>query len=292
MDAIRPVDTSPAFIIAGVMKGATTSLHRWLEAQPEVWMPGPKEPNFFASDEQWAMGAQHYWELFAKAPPDKLTGEASVAYSFPALSERAATRIATTLPGIRLIFVLRHPVARARSHYRHEVQRSRERRSFAEAIGDPSNQYTARSMYHACLAPYLERFAPQQLCLITTESLVSPLSPGWSQVLDHLGLPRRTRPTEAYNITANKMPFNRPAEVLWRKGLLQRADRLPAPIRRLGRQVLSPNRRSYESLAGSAEIAIPPGSFDAVRADLHQLIERVRDRELSSELVSWASEPW
>ncbi len=40
--------TMPNFLIIGVMKSGTTSLHYYLKQHPQVYMSPVKEPNFFA----------------------------------------------------------------------------------------------------------------------------------------------------------------------------------------------------------------------------------------------------
>ena len=60
-----------------------------------------------------------------------LMGEASPYYlSHPLASER----IAQTCPNVRLIVLLRNPVARAYSHYWHQVRRGNEKLSFEQAL--------------------------------------------------------------------------------------------------------------------------------------------------------------
>ena len=89
-----------------------------------------------ARQKSWERGFEQYAELFVNAGPDELTGEASVAYTDPGGAGLAAARMHESIPDARLIYLVRHPVERARSHYRHEVQRGRETRPFRVAIGD------------------------------------------------------------------------------------------------------------------------------------------------------------
>ncbi len=81
----------PDFFIAGALKCGTTSLFNYLRAHPAVFMPANKEPNYFCGDlvAHWPDGAPfrvgtlaEYEALFSTAPPQALTGEASVFYLY------------------------------------------------------------------------------------------------------------------------------------------------------------------------------------------------------------------
>ena len=41
----------PNFFLVGVVKGGTTSLHRYLDQHPEIYMSPIKETNFFARNQ-------------------------------------------------------------------------------------------------------------------------------------------------------------------------------------------------------------------------------------------------
>ncbi len=63
------------------MKSATTSLYRWLDEQPEVFMAHPKETRLLLG--RLGPGPDWYSNLFADAVPGQMLGEASVNYSNP-----------------------------------------------------------------------------------------------------------------------------------------------------------------------------------------------------------------
>jgi hypothetical protein len=104
----------PDFLVIGAAKSGTTTLYAYLERHPQVHLPPAKEPEFFARDENFA---QWYRSLFDGARPDQVCGEASTIYTrFPQFPQ-AAPRIAEAVPGARLIYLMRHPVSRAYSHF-------------------------------------------------------------------------------------------------------------------------------------------------------------------------------
>jgi hypothetical protein len=235
----------PDFLIIGTMKSGTTSLYNWLGGQPEIFVPEVKEPSFFSLEDVWERGLSWYGSLFAAAGPGQILGEASVSYTRPEYSRPAAARISQTIPRVRLIYLLRHPVERIRSHYRHQLQRGRERRPFLEAISRPGNAYASQSLYYTCLEPFIERFAREQISIIRLEDLISPPVPGWRAVLEHVGIEHRPAPLSVHNVTGQKARFTRTMLWLWERGLISGLVRMPRPFRRFGKRLLLKRDATY-----------------------------------------------
>src|SRR3954470_10329564 len=130
----------PTVIAIGAMKCGTTALHRYLDAHPQISMATVKEVNFFIGattapdgDEdtwwqhgQWHRGVAWYAGLFDETAP--VRGETSPGYTSPASTE-AAGRMAAVVPDARLVYLVRHPLDRAVSQYRHHVRDGTETRS-------------------------------------------------------------------------------------------------------------------------------------------------------------------
>lgn len=116
-----PWRLEPDFIIAGEAKCGTTSLYRYIVAHPDIIAADRKEPNnFIAYPDSMAMCRSHYpmqaVRLWRKnvVRRDFVTGEASAEY----FSRRfVAEKIATKLPGVQIIILLRDPVQRALSDW-------------------------------------------------------------------------------------------------------------------------------------------------------------------------------
>jgi hypothetical protein len=116
----------PDFIVAGVQKGGTTFLdanlttHSEVEMNPNFFHRNPagkinfKEPNFFRYSTRYKKGVRWYKSLFNKN--DCVQGEASPNYIN---DEHAIKRIHAEAPGVKLVIILRDPVARAYSHFNH-----------------------------------------------------------------------------------------------------------------------------------------------------------------------------
>ena len=188
----------------------------------------------------------------------------------PTLSGRPlrASRIASFAPDARIVFVARDPLERIRSHFRHEVLRGRERRSFAEALRSGSAGYVDRSMYFRCLSPYMDRFSQEQICIVRFEDLFGASDDEWHHVLSFLSLPVRPRPSEHLNASAGKPQFTPAMRLLW--GRLRRIPAgTPAPIRRAAKRLLI--RRHPDPLIATVDEPVDEGVTSAIWDDAERL---------------------
>lgn len=147
----------PDFVLIGAMKAGTTTLFRRLGEVAGIDLPQAKEPHFFSDEQKWARGPDAYFTIFSNCAG--ITGEASAGYSDPLVAEVVAERLSSLIPEVRLLYALRHPVERMRSHYRHQVLRARELRDFGAAVQDPESDYVRRSLYGRVLEIYLRHFS-------------------------------------------------------------------------------------------------------------------------------------
>jgi hypothetical protein len=189
----------PNVIVVGAMKCATTAMHRYLDAHPQISMSLLKEVNFFIGPEvaphddpetwwrsgQWHRGVEWYASLFDPSAP--VRGETSPGYTSPDASE-VPGRMARVIPDARLVYLVRHPVQRAVSQYRHHHRDGTERRPLEEALLDPGSQYLARSRYHERLAPYLDLFPVEQVLVVVQERLLRDRRSQMARVYAHLGV--------------------------------------------------------------------------------------------------------
>jgi hypothetical protein len=157
--------------VIGAMKAGTTSLYHYLRAHPQVFMPAIKELDFFVAGPNWARGLPWYQKQFAGAGPDAVAvGEASTIYTTYPSADGVPARIAAHLPGVRLVYVVRDPIERIRSHYRHRVAIGTETASFERAVRD-NPIYTDWSRYATQVDQYLEFFSRSHLLIVTSEEL-------------------------------------------------------------------------------------------------------------------------
>jgi hypothetical protein len=263
----------PDFIIIGAQKSATSSLYWWLQDQPECFLASPKETNFFSFDRDWSKGLGWYSDQFSAARPGAMLGEASVSYTYAATCAIASERMAATVPAARLVYVVRDPIERLRSHFRHEVQRNRERRPLGMAILEPDNAYVGNSCYFSCLRPYTERFPREQICIVRFEDLVHEPHVAWSDVLRFLGLPERQAPGTAANVTRENGGWSPAMRWLKEKRILRFSTvaRLPGPVRKVGRRLLISDGREFERKLEASHESIPEEITDLIWRDVKRL---------------------
>jgi hypothetical protein len=158
----------PTFIVIGAMKSGSTSLRNYLAAHPQVFMTEPKEPHFF--DREWDRGIEWYRSLFADAGSAIARGEASVTYTYEYDTPRIAERIHSQLPDAHLVYLMRHPVERIRSHYAFQVLHRGETRPIAIALQE-DDFFLQASRYAFHLEAFLEHFSRDRILLLTSDQL-------------------------------------------------------------------------------------------------------------------------
>lgn len=160
----------PNFLIIGAMKAGTTALYEYLHQHPQIFMAEPKELDFFVN--HWNEGLGWYESHFEDACDAIAIGEASPNYTKVHDHPETPTRIAEVLPDARLIYIVRHPVERMISMYRHLVVDGVESRPIADAFLENCD-YLNTSRYAYQLSPYVELFGRSQIHLIKSEDMRS-----------------------------------------------------------------------------------------------------------------------
>ena len=189
----------PEVIVIGAMKCATSAVHEYLHAHPDVAMSGLKELNFFNGPDEpphadedawWQTGQWHRgldWYCSQFDPAAAVRGESSPAYTSPSFPEVAA-RMAATIPGARLVYLVRDPVERAASQYAHHRRDGAELRPLADALLDDDSQYLDRSRYHERLEPFLRLFPRHQIRVVVQERLLRDRREEVAALHRHVGL--------------------------------------------------------------------------------------------------------
>jgi hypothetical protein len=177
----------PTFIVIGAARSGSTAVYEYLTQHPDVFMSEPKEPHYFAfpgerldfrgpgddllMNQAAITDRWRYSQLFAQASGAKAVGEASVSYLYyPA----AARRIKESIPGVKLVCVLRNPADRAFSSYMFMLSRLLEPAAdFRTALADEDRRvaegwhhlwhYRRMGYYHAQLKHYFDLFDRDQL---------------------------------------------------------------------------------------------------------------------------------
>lgn len=200
----------PDYLDIGCQKCGTTSMYRYMTDHPDILPARDKQLHYF--DRTHTPSLKDYAENFPYGHPSSgtITGEATPYYIFhPAYALRIP--IADTLPHTRLIILMRNPVSRAWSHYRHEVNKGSEQLPFAEALAAEESRlsgeverllaepgyrsynhvkysYKARGRYAEQLLPWLQRFPRERFLFLAAEELFNSPHATMARVFDFLGL--------------------------------------------------------------------------------------------------------
>lgn len=190
------------FIVIGAQKAGTTSLFEYLRRHPELCLPAAKEVPYFSHDANYGRDWGEYLRrAFPFADPSCRWGTVTPQYMVGGIYDAAPSpggaitasdertvpgRIHRWLADVRLIAILRDPVARARSHYAMAALNGWEDRSFSKAVEEllaPDALISARRVpretsgyvtwgeYGRILAGYLEVFHREQLLVLFTAEL-------------------------------------------------------------------------------------------------------------------------
>jgi hypothetical protein len=164
-------------------------------SHPDVYMPvRRKEIRFF--DRHFEQGPEWYEEFFCPADDAhayRAIGEISPQYLY---CDECPDRISVTLPGVRLLLMLRHPVDRAYSTYGFTVQRANYRGSFTEFL-ESRPSVLERGFYSRYLERYLRQFERGRILVMLFEEAVADLDATRGRLAAFLGIDAARFPEDA-----------------------------------------------------------------------------------------------
>src|SRR5688500_5667340 len=271
MQKLDRTDSVPSFLVIGATKCGTESLHAYLSRHPEVFIH-PKELRFFTREFNLERGAAWYRDQFSGAGSARAVGEGSNAYTRDPVYGGVAARIQRALPSVRMIYVIRHPIERIRSHYRHRLVQGTEWRSPDAAIReDPA--YLAASCYGHQLDRYRRHFPAEQILTLRLPDLVSRPEATLARLCRFIGVSETQGAVfPKLNVTADRIVTPQ---------LLRNLSRFPAAkpyVARASRRI----RRA--GLGGTVPAGETPFELSRRTRD-HLAATFGKDRELLSRLV-------
>lgn len=183
-----------SFLGIGAQKCATTWLHHALSLHPDVRTSDPKELNYFTAT--YDRGELWYESHFADAGDDVICGEASPTYFF---SMDAPERAYRYNPALKLIAVVRDPVARAFSNHLHEIRKGHipEDTPFESALA-ANPAYVLQGHYREHLTRWIDRFGREALLVLVAEELAVDPGKGYADVCAHLGVSAEAPPGDLH----------------------------------------------------------------------------------------------
>lgn len=180
----------PNFLIIGAAKCATTTLCQMLSAHPQIFIAPGKETYFFTDERLFAKkGWSWYESLFVDGRNLPFRGEGTPFYSMRDEYPQVADRIAASLPDVKLIYMVRHPLRQIESWW---MQARANGNTFAppdfnRAIRDRFTWMVQPANYRRQLEPYLERFDQRQILVQFYEDFCSDPAAVLRRVLLFIG---------------------------------------------------------------------------------------------------------
>jgi hypothetical protein len=179
----------PNFLIPGAGKSGTSFVASMLGTHPDVFIPLIKEPSFFSTypgEGFYLKGMPYYQKYFVGYRGEIRIGEASTVYMFDPASPAL---IRENLGLIKLIFILRNPIARAYSNYWQDIKGGHKLPGFHFFITsgcDRSKEMVYVSRYDLHLKRYLHFFSREDILIITYDQLKSNPRAVFDSITDFL----------------------------------------------------------------------------------------------------------
>lgn len=158
------------FMLIGAQKAGSTSLSYQLAQHPQIEFCLQKEPDFFSKSRDWKANLAEYHALYEEKP-GKFYAEGSTTYTWIPEYPETAWRIQTYNPNVKLLYIMRHPVERAISHYTHHLLKDRTKYPKEVEIFEVPT-YINHSRYAMQLRPYFELFPRENILLILFEEYI------------------------------------------------------------------------------------------------------------------------
>jgi len=176
----------PDFFIIGAAKSGTTTIHKYLCRHPQIFMPNLKETEYYSDNLIYKKGSNWYSNLFLNAKENQLCGEASTTYSRAPHTPNVPIRIFKDSPNAKFIYIMRHPIDRAYSHYCHHM-RGGVTMTFEEAL-KKDNIYLDCSKYIDQIKMYLPYYSRKNFLFLFFDDFIKSPQDFFKKILKFLDL--------------------------------------------------------------------------------------------------------
>jgi len=162
MSDARPSDIT--FVVVGCQRCGTTWTDAALREHPQVFLPALKQTYFF--DRNFERGMEWYLQRFdgIEANHDAV-GEVATGYCLP----QAVPLMASNLPDVKVIMIMRHPVDRAYSNFQSRCAEEGWS-SFTEAL-DADEDLLARGRYIEQIDLLMEHYGRDRFLAVLYDDL-------------------------------------------------------------------------------------------------------------------------
>ena len=260
------------------MKCGSTTLFRDLDASPSVSFPAHKEPHNLLDDAVLSsQGKAEYAKLYKNAKPDQRLGDASTGYTKLPTHTGVPQRAKAVLgESIKLIYIIRNPIKRIESHYRHLQSRPNAKPTSLEEVLQSFPEVIDYSCYGKQLNAWRDVFPEENFHVMSLEKHEQSRESSTNQVCDHLGIPHcgHLVETEArWNSSLSKPVAQGPLAPIITSPFYRNNVRplLGRGIRDLARRILLPKAKPASAVWTEATWELARGRLEADAALLASL---------------------
>ncbi|WGZ96020.1 MAG: sulfotransferase [Candidatus Thiothrix putei] len=201
------------FIIVGSQKSGTTTLFDILSSHPHLIGSKPKEPDIFLK-KNISLG-----KYFDTKQQESCFFEASTKYTFSTdLSGKAIELMYEHNPSMKFIYIIRNPIDRIASSYKHFYERGYIDYSFNTALNNylPLIEITK---YYSQIKPYVEKFGRDNILILKFEDLINDKENTVKEVSKFLNIDHSKFNKDYINIhsnnSKNKIKFSKKYDLLF-----------------------------------------------------------------------------
>lgn len=175
----------PDFLIIGAMKCGTTSLHEYLGKHPDIFVSKQKEIHYFADNNFKRYPIDWYKSHFLSSKRIVGTSPQNYTKRDNKYYQNIPLRIKKIIPNVKLIYIVRDPIERYKSHISENF--------FGEPEHDriynmETEQYFKTGLYYHQLELYLRYFELDQILVLTLEELIEDKLITLNRVFKFLGV--------------------------------------------------------------------------------------------------------
>lgn len=283
--------TLPNFMIIGVAKAGTTSLYRYFEQHPQVFMCDEKGSNYWGYEDarnwKWkdegdppklrhfmARTFEDYLALYAGVTDETAIGEASPQYF---RCPTAAQRIHDCMPDVKIIASLRNPADRAFSGFLMRTRRGESVKNIRQEL-TPEASHVREGYYYKRLKRYFDLFPREQIKILIFEEFRKEPAAAMADLYGFVGADPTFTPDTSTKHNPASVPKNRFLNRLFYHPKLIRAAKrwLPESGQSMVKQIRQQNLQKPPKFPPDLRAEL----LELYRADIRK-VEGLLERDLS-----------
>jgi hypothetical protein len=178
-----------SLFVVGAGKAGSTTMFDCLNRHPQLQGANPKEPMFFSHHME--KGLDWYHSLFQKGDNIQYYFEASPQYTFIDELPDVSHRIKEYNPQAKIIYIVREPIARIKSHFAHWARtKPKLYKNINDALTNQELRFplVERTKYFKQISTYIDLFGNENVKVVFLEDLKSSFMPTITDVFQFLGV--------------------------------------------------------------------------------------------------------